>query len=145
LPINRGQLAISKRWRGNGLTSFCFPIRPNNRYLCMVPGCESSFSRSADLNRHYNSVHFPQNSRIDCPKHRCSRKGENGFPRHDHLKEHLRQYHGEGVPKRRPERFKLSNWMEWRELSRIWEVLHLRWSSCLSLVLSPVDDGRAGS
>jgi len=82
---------------------------PNTRYLCMVPACESSFSRSADLNRHYNSVHFPQNSMIDCPKHRCSRKGKNGFPRPDHLKEHLRQYHGEGLPKRRPERFKLSN------------------------------------
>jgi len=99
-PLSASLPISTNREHGNG---------PNNRYLCMVPGCESSFSRSADLNRHYNSVHFPQNSRIDCPKHRCSRKGENGFPRHDHLKEHLRQYHGEGVPKRRPERFKLSN------------------------------------
>jgi len=85
----------------------------SSRFLCMWPGCESSFSRSADLSRHYNSVHLRPTSMVDCPKHRCTRKGTNGFPRLDHLKEHLRQYHGDSLPKakhskERAERLKLN-------------------------------------
>jgi hypothetical protein len=36
----------------------------------------------------------------DCPVADCSRKGHNGFPRKDHLLEHLRAYHHVPVPKR---------------------------------------------
>ncbi|EEQ91429.1 uncharacterized protein BDCG_06549 [Blastomyces dermatitidis ER-3] len=75
--------------------------RSGSRYVCMFPRCESSFSRSADLSRHYPTVHFPDSVRLDCPKPRCSRKGEQGFTRQDHLNEHLRQYHKEPVTKRR--------------------------------------------
>ncbi|PGH01455.1 hypothetical protein GX51_05263 [Blastomyces parvus] len=75
--------------------------RSGSRYVCMFPLCESSFSRSADLSRHYPTVHFPDSVRLDCPKPRCSRKGEQGFTRQDHLNEHLRQYHKEPVAKRR--------------------------------------------
>lgn len=32
--------------------------------------------------------------RLDCPRLNCSRKGDNGFTRRDHLTEHLRYYHG---------------------------------------------------
>ena len=37
---------------------------------------------------------------IDCPRPRCTRKGENGFIQEDQLKEHLRGYHGDHIPKR---------------------------------------------
>ncbi|KAK2739392.1 hypothetical protein FQN55_009465 [Onygenales sp. PD_40] len=75
--------------------------RSGSRYVCMYPHCESSFSRSADLSRHYPTVHFPDTVRLNCPKPKCSRKGEQGFTRQDHLTEHLRQYHKEPVAKRR--------------------------------------------
>ncbi|OJD09682.1 hypothetical protein AJ78_08981 [Emergomyces pasteurianus Ep9510] len=75
--------------------------RSGSRYVCMYPRCESSFSRSADLSRHYPTVHFPESVRLNCPKPKCSRKGELGFTRQDHLNEHLRQYHKEPVAKRR--------------------------------------------
>ncbi|PGG97070.1 hypothetical protein AJ79_09343 [Helicocarpus griseus UAMH5409] len=75
--------------------------RSGSRYVCMYPRCESSFSRSADLSRHYPTVHFPESVRLDCPKPKCSRKGDQGFTRQDHLNEHLRQYHKEPVAKRR--------------------------------------------
>ncbi|EEH03195.1 conserved hypothetical protein [Histoplasma capsulatum G186AR] len=85
----------SKSSRGAGLE------RSGSRYVCMYPRCESSFSRSADLSRHYPTVHFPDSVRLNCPKPKCSRKGEQGFTRQDHLNEHLRQYHKEPVAKRR--------------------------------------------
>ncbi|RMZ89974.1 hypothetical protein DV736_g2807, partial [Chaetothyriales sp. CBS 134916] len=56
------------------------------------------FSRPADVQRHLKSQHQPPS--IDCPKPRCGRKGENGFTRDDHCKEHLRQYHRDAIPKR---------------------------------------------
>ncbi|KAK2759864.1 hypothetical protein FQN54_002598 [Arachnomyces sp. PD_36] len=69
-------------------------------YHCLEPGCESSFTRAADLKRHLTTVHFPY--KIDCPEPGCARKGENGFAaqRTDHLNEHRRQVHGSNVPKR---------------------------------------------
>lgn len=57
-----------------------------------------SFSRKADVSRHHRSQHEPQY--IDCPYARCSRKGDNGFTRNDHLIEHQRQYHAKDIPKR---------------------------------------------
>ncbi|KAL4781469.1 hypothetical protein BJX76DRAFT_335267 [Aspergillus varians] len=61
--------------------------------------CGKSFTRPADLKRHQSTVHYPvfQN----CPVPDCSRKDSNGFPRRDHLVEHLRSYHHMDVPKRR--------------------------------------------
>ncbi|KAJ5377627.1 uncharacterized protein N7496_005036 [Penicillium cataractarum] len=61
--------------------------------------CGKSFTRFADLKRHQTSVHFPVFR--NCPVEHCSRKGNNGFPRQDHLVEHLRSYHHLDVPKRR--------------------------------------------
>ncbi|EAW11577.1 putative C2H2 finger domain protein [Aspergillus clavatus NRRL 1] len=65
-------------------------------------GCEDcgrAFTRSADLRRHQTSAHNPIYQ--DCPVEHCSRKKLNGFPRRDHLIEHLRSYHHLDVPKRR--------------------------------------------
>ncbi|KAI2786548.1 hypothetical protein POX_g08934 [Penicillium oxalicum] len=61
--------------------------------------CGKSFTRFADLKRHSTSVHYPVFR--NCPVEHCSRKGSNGFPRQDHLVEHLRSYHHLDVPKRR--------------------------------------------
>ncbi|CAG8910010.1 unnamed protein product [Penicillium egyptiacum] len=60
--------------------------------------CGRSFTRFADLKRHQSSVHYPVFR--NCPVEHCSRKGSNGFPRQDHLVEHLRSYHHLDVPKR---------------------------------------------
>ena len=54
------------------------------------------------MKRHVQSVHFPQ--KLDCPKPKCTRKGSQGFPRKDHLIEHLRGYHGVEICKKSGER-----------------------------------------
>ncbi|KAL5343392.1 hypothetical protein BJX70DRAFT_167750 [Aspergillus crustosus] len=73
------------------------PAKPAKPYAC--EDCGKSFTRPADLKRHQTTVHYPvfQN----CPVADCSRKDSNGFPRRDHLVEHLRSYHHMDVPKRR--------------------------------------------
>lgn len=70
--------------------------RPDKPNAC--PSCGNTFTRSADLKRHYTSVHYP--TYRDCPIENCSRKGSNGFPRQDHLNEHLRSCHHVPLPKR---------------------------------------------
>lgn len=37
---------------------------------------------------------------MDCPVGNCVRKGSIGFPRRDHLMEHLRTFHNHDIPKR---------------------------------------------
>ncbi|KAL4808857.1 hypothetical protein BDV18DRAFT_133328 [Aspergillus unguis] len=72
-------------------------VKPAKPYPC--EDCGKAFTRPADLKRHQSTVHYPvfQN----CPVPDCSRKDTNGFPRRDHLVEHLRSYHHMDVPKRR--------------------------------------------
>ena len=72
-------------------------FRPAKPFGCK--DCKKSFTRFADLKRHQSSVHYPVFR--NCPVEHCSRKGSNGFPRQDHLVEHLRSYHHLDVPKRR--------------------------------------------
>ncbi|KAE8548337.1 hypothetical protein TMatcc_010855 [Talaromyces marneffei ATCC 18224] len=60
--------------------------------------CGKSFTRGADVKRHESSVHSPQP--MDCPVENCVRKGSIGFPRRDHLMEHLRTFHNHDIPKR---------------------------------------------
>jgi hypothetical protein len=69
------------------------------RYACPIPGCPSSFTRTADLHRHDQTCHALQKL-FDCPKPRCRRKAENGFKRKDHLVKHLRSYHLANLPRR---------------------------------------------
>ncbi|OJJ48695.1 hypothetical protein ASPZODRAFT_130807 [Penicilliopsis zonata CBS 506.65] len=70
--------------------------KPPKPYTCTT--CGRSFTRSADQKRHQSSVHYPVYQ--DCPIEDCPRKGINGFPRRDHLMEHIRSFHNIDVPKR---------------------------------------------
>ncbi|KAJ5233914.1 uncharacterized protein N7469_005680 [Penicillium citrinum] len=73
--------------------------KPSKPFACDAASCNKAFTRFADLKRHQSSVHYPVFR--NCPVDNCSRKGSNGFPRQDHLVEHLRSYHHLDVPKRR--------------------------------------------
>ena len=96
----------------NIITPALYSENPPKIYTCMHPGCIKSFKRYYDLQRHM-ATHFPS-MRFDCPyarsgKSPCGRAGEHtdtckgGFPREDHLVEHLRNVHGENIPRmRRP-------------------------------------------
>lgn len=72
--------------------------RTHPRAKCPYPECRSSFSRAADLSRHLRSVHSQR--LINCPWPRCERKGDSGFTREDHLREHRRDYHREKLPRK---------------------------------------------
>ncbi|KAJ5357310.1 hypothetical protein N7541_004468 [Penicillium brevicompactum] len=74
------------------------PSKPAGAKPFACDNCGRAFTRCADLKRHQSSVHYPVFR--NCPVDHCSRKGSNGFPRQDHLVEHLRSYHHMDVPKR---------------------------------------------
>lgn len=76
----------------------------SQRYYCDYPDCvdpttglRSSMSRKADLKRHKISAHGEPY--IDCTYTLCNRRGNNGFSRGDHYREHLRSYHGLNMSK----------------------------------------------
>ncbi len=76
----------------------------DERVCCLHRQCQDEngqkifFSRKADANIHVKAQH--EITYIDCPKSKCERKGEDGFTRRDHLREHLRGFHMENLPKR---------------------------------------------
>lgn len=70
----------------------------SNRVPCEWEGCIATFSRKADVTRHLTSTHKVK--LVDCDVNNCSRKGDNGFARKDHLLEHKRGYHSMDLPKR---------------------------------------------
>ncbi|MCJ1227696.1 hypothetical protein MMC12_004352 [Toensbergia leucococca] len=68
-------------------------------HICLVPGCDSAFARSYDLNRH-QATHYDTQVKYDCPSGWCNRQGKNGFTRKDHLKDHQRKVHMKSIPMR---------------------------------------------
>lgn len=64
-----------------------------------IPSPADLSKTKRDFERLESSVHIP--IRHDCPMKGCPLKDGNGFPRRDHLVEHLRSYHHWDVPKRR--------------------------------------------
>ena len=75
-------------------------------YVCVHPGCTSSFSKDYDLGRHmkirHMKIHLPL-ARFDCPyagSSTCGRTGEKtatskgGFTREDYYLAHLKRVHG---------------------------------------------------
>lgn len=69
----------------------------NDRYKCNEPSCaDITFSRLADLKRHYATRHALVRPQHWCPIVGCRRSqdGEDeGFVRKDKLKDHMKQAH----------------------------------------------------
>jgi hypothetical protein len=66
----------------------------DGRYLCNVPGCESTFTRIGDRNRHVKSKH---NKTLHfCLIPGCKKsfeEGGKGYTRQDKLQEHMQKKH----------------------------------------------------
>ncbi|KAK3060324.1 hypothetical protein LTS18_008798, partial [Coniosporium uncinatum] len=76
---------------------------PRNKksWCCPESGCSRVFKRKADCQRHVDCVHRADRLRLHpCTVRRCSRGGDNGFKRKDHLTEHMRNFHHQQIPKR---------------------------------------------
>ncbi|KAK7185708.1 crol alpha [Paraphaeosphaeria sporulosa] len=73
-------------------------------WKCELPNCTSTanFTRLADLQRHQSTVHGVGTPDFPCTVKDCTRVGDKGFTRRDHLVEHLRNFHHIDIPKRRP-------------------------------------------
>jgi hypothetical protein len=73
-------------------------------WKCELPNCSSTanFTRLADFQRHQSTVHEVGTPRYPCTFQDCTRVGDKGFTRRDHLVEHLRNFHHIDIPKRRP-------------------------------------------
>ncbi|KAF2683113.1 hypothetical protein K458DRAFT_419328 [Lentithecium fluviatile CBS 122367] len=78
--------------------------RSPRTWKCELPNCSSTanFTRLADLQRHQSTVHGVGTPGYPCTVQDCTRVGEKGFTRRDHLVEHLRNFHHIDIPKRRP-------------------------------------------
>lgn len=65
-------------------------------FVCIHPGCSRTkpFTRKGDLDRHMKSHSPPE---FGCPIHGCKRQGDDGFPRKDKLRDHMRQKHRMGL------------------------------------------------
>jgi hypothetical protein len=82
----------------------CELIKACRTWTCDLPNCTSTanFTRLADLQRHQSTVHGIGKPDFPCTVPRCTRVGDKGFTRRDHLVEHLRNFHHLDIPKRRP-------------------------------------------
>lgn len=76
---------------------------PNDRlYVCLAPACHHSpFKRVTDLDRHYKSVHVSDEDKekFYCDYKKCPRS-QDPFFRPERLRNHLRDYHKEDLPKK---------------------------------------------
>ncbi|KAN0119341.1 hypothetical protein V8E51_001549 [Hyaloscypha variabilis] len=63
----------------------------HSAYVCRYPECTSEATRSAEMSRHH-LTHRKSTPRHACP-HCRKYRGENGFKRKDHLRQHIRNYH----------------------------------------------------
>ena len=61
-----------------------------NRVTCTL--CNKVYARTADLNRHFRT-HDPNAKKHGCPAPGCKYAGNNGFPRRDKLRDHVRARH----------------------------------------------------
>jgi len=71
-------------------------------YVCLAPGCNHSpFKRVTDLDRHYKSVHVSDEDKekFYCDYKKCPRSTDPFF-RPERLRNHLRDYHKEDLPKK---------------------------------------------
>jgi len=96
-----------------------------------MPSCSKAFRRAADLDRHYKHVHGEESRQehnaCDYPK--CQRRGD-PFSRKDHLRDHLRDFHKEDLPRRTREPKVDQTWWDARIVGPKW----WRCSRCLTRV-----------
>ncbi|KAF4633680.1 hypothetical protein G7Y89_g4422 [Cudoniella acicularis] len=71
-----------------------WPVVPSTarRTACSWEGCQESFARAADLQRHIESVHY--GIKYHCAWFGCSNNGGKGYCRLEKLRTHQRQKHG---------------------------------------------------
>ncbi|KAI0164472.1 hypothetical protein GGR52DRAFT_125098 [Hypoxylon sp. FL1284] len=107
----------------------------SGRHVCLVRFCNASpFRRKADLERHYLHKHrdASQKTPFPCDWKRCQRSRE-PFYRLDHLREHMRDYHNEDLPRRGPNKENNSDWWASRNVDPAW----WRCAKCLARI--PID------
>ncbi|KAB5549384.1 hypothetical protein GE09DRAFT_1059889 [Coniochaeta sp. 2T2.1] len=74
-------------------------------FVCLVPHCDSRFKRASDLDRHYKMRHRDlivsdeDKKTLYCDYKKCPRNQEPFF-RPERLRNHLRGYHKEDMPKK---------------------------------------------
>ena len=79
-----------------GYLPFADPATDNKpRFPCSHPGCSKTFSRSADMARHFKK-HDPVAPLFYCTEAGCKFSGEKGFYRRDKLLSHVRTVHAHG-------------------------------------------------
>jgi hypothetical protein len=89
-------------------------------HMCLVQGCESKtlFKRKADLQRHYQHRHTPNEHKKQhlCDYKKCVRAAE-PFHRVDHFRDHYRDFHNEDLTRKTGEK---ADWYESRNVSTKW-------------------------
>ncbi|CAI6342415.1 unnamed protein product [Periconia digitata] len=103
VPIQYAQTS-SQQHTQYTVTSDPQPQNSSKTWRCEIPNCTSTanFTRYADLQRHHSTVHSGNTPNYPCSVKDCSRVGDKGFTRRDHLVEHLRNFHHLDIPKRKP-------------------------------------------
>jgi hypothetical protein len=89
-------------------------------YVCLAPGCNHSpFKRVTDLDRHYKSVHVSDEDKekFYCDYKKCPRSPE-PFSRPERLRNHLRDYHKEDLPKKGTK--STAEWLRERNVQPKW-------------------------
>ncbi|RYP56573.1 hypothetical protein DL771_011752 [Monosporascus sp. 5C6A] len=93
--------------------------------ICLRPGCNSKpFKRKADLDRHYQQVHWDSSIKpsFPCDYTRCTRFTK-PFIRADHYRDHCRDYHREDLFRRSPSKKETNEW--WAD-----RIIHKKWWRC---------------
>ena len=100
----------------------------------MFPGCQKTFNRPADLERHYKNTHASEEviDRYECDYPNCERYSQ-PFRRKDHFRDHLRDYHKEDIaiaPRRLTPTASDSEQKRLHEEREAWEAERIRWWRC---------------
>ncbi|RDW61002.1 hypothetical protein BP6252_12385 [Coleophoma cylindrospora] len=117
-------------------TVYLDTVKNSKGYACQFPGgCtgkQSTFTRPADLDRHYIHYHAASSQRENfyCGYKKCQR-AKDPFHRKDHYRDHLRDFHKEDLPGKRfvGEEAK-RKWLEERKIDPNW----WRCTKCLEKV-----------
>lgn len=102
----------------------------SRQYVCLAPNCEHvPFKRVTDLDRHYKSVHIrdEDKEKFFCDYKKCPRN-QDPFYRPERLRNHLRDYHKEDLPKKGTK--SSAEWLKERNVQSKW----WRCYSCLKRV-----------